>query len=135
MKLKKGISLLLVIVMALSVMSFALPVLAADDTGDIAIVAVDNDGKVLDTSTLKTGDIFVANVELSNISSKKFFSTQFTVYFDPEVLQLVNESGAPVTGGTGAFIETEYLYDKKTDTGAFESAGFTVDPAKGLAAL
>ena len=114
MKLKKGISLLLVIVMALSVMSFALPVLAADDTADIAIVAVDSEGNAVDTSTLKVGDTFVANVELSNISSKKFYSTQAVVYFDPTVLQVVNASGSAVAAGSAApaFISGEYMYDE-----------------------
>lgn len=132
MKLKKGISLLLVIVMALSVMSFALPVLAADDTADIAIVAVDSEGNAIDTSTLKVGDTFVANVELSNISSKKFYSSQVTVYFDPTVLQVVNSAGTAVTSGTGAFVTGPYMYDEDAGTGTFDRVGSSIDPTKGL---
>lgn len=134
MKLKKGISLLLVIVMALSVMSFALPVLAADDTADIAIVAVDSEGNAVDTSTLKVGDTFVANVELSNISSKKFYSTQAVVYFDPTVLQVVNASGSAVAAGSAApaFISGEYMYDEDTGTGVFARLNSSLDPTNGL---
>lgn len=134
MKLKKGISLLLVIVMALSVMSFALPVLAADDTADIAIVAVDSEGNAVDTSTLKVGDTFVANVELSNISSKKFYSTQAVVYFDPTVLQDVNASGSAVAAGSAApaFISGEYMYDEDTGTGVFARLNSSLDPTNGL---
>ena len=134
MKLKKGISLLLVIVMALSVMSFALPVLAADDTADIANVAVDSEGNAVDTSTLKVGDTFVANVELSNISSKKFYSTQAVVYFDPTVLQVVNASGSAVAAGSAApaFISGEYMYDEDTGTGVFARLNSSLDPTNGL---
>ena len=134
MKLKKGISLLLVIVMALSVMSFALPVLAADDTADIAIVAVDSEGNAIDTSTLKAGDTFVANVELSNISSKKFYSTQVVVYYDTSVLQVVNSNGDAVSSGAGvaAFKASPYMYDEMTEKGALSRLQSNVDPAKGL---
>ena len=134
MKLKKGISLLLVIVMALSVMSFALPVLAADDTADIAIVAVDSEGNADDTSTLKVGDTFVANVELSNISYKKFYSTQAVVYFDPTVLQVVNASGSAVAAGSAApaIISGEYMYDEDTGTGVFARLNSSLDPTNGL---
>lgn len=134
MKLKKGISLLLVIVMALSVMSFALPVLAADDTADIAIVAVDSEGNAIDTSTLKAGDTFVANVELSNIASNKFVSAQAAIYYDPAVLQVVNEAGSPVAAGSGAaaFVTGPYMYNESTDSGAFVRIGSSVDPSTGV---
>lgn len=140
MKLKKGISLLLVIVMALSVMSFALPVFAAaDDTADLWIQVTDNTGKPLDSSTLKVNDTFQARVNLSNISSKKFYSAQIAVYYDPTVLKVVNSSGADISGTTTlpGFVNRDDLYvvneTDGTSTGTFQRFNFSLDQAKGLA--
>ena len=74
MKLKKSISLLLVLAIAL--MSFAFTVAAAD-TANLSLVADK------DTTTLNAGDTFTLAVKLENIAAKEFRSAQVALYFDP----------------------------------------------------
>lgn len=125
MKLKKGISLLLVLTMALSFMSFAFTASAEDDTADIAIVADK------DTSALKAGDTFVANVKLSNIAAKQLFGVQIKFGFDPTVLQVVDSSGAETTNVAQAFVPCLDIYDAVKGTGYFTYDLSAIDNTEG----
>ncbi len=110
MKLKKGISLLLVL--ALSLMSFAFTVSADGDTVNVAVVA---DG---DTSALEAGDTFVANIELTDIAANQLYSAQLNISYDPEVLQIVNEEGEATTTVADALIPCADIY--KDGAGYFD---------------
>lgn len=125
MKLKKGISLLLVLTMALSFMSFAFTVAAASDTANITIVADQ------DTAGLKAGDTFVANVKLSSISAKQLRGVQIAVKFDPTVLQIVDNKGAAATTAAKGTISCADMYDADEGTGFFAVLPSTVNNTEG----
>ncbi len=129
MKLKKSISLLLVLAIAL--MSFAFTVAAAD-TANLSLVADK------DTTTLNAGDTFTLAVKLENIAAKEFRSAQVALYFDPEVLEVVDGKGAAVSGSVwaqikGAFIENEAaMYNEDEGTGYAKRVKPEIDNEKGL---
>ena len=125
MKLKKGISLLLILTMTLSFMSFAFTVAAAADTANIEIVADK------DTAGLTVGDTFIANVNLTDISAKKLMGIQFTLKFDPTVLQVVDSKGAtPKVIGQGT-VPCKDIYSEATGEGFFSVLPSTIDNTAG----
>lgn len=118
MKLKKGISLLLVL--ALSLMSFAFVVSADADTANLSLVADK------DTTTLKAGDTFNLAIKLDDIAAKEFRSAQVAVYFNPEVLEVAS------TKAKDALIENDYFYDEDEEEGYGARVSFSADNSKGL---
>ena len=125
MKLKKGISLLLVLTMALSFMSFAFTVAAVDDTANIEIVADK------DTAELTVGDTFVANVQLSEIVAKQLRGVQVAVEFDPTVLQVVDSAGEATTNVSRGTIPCDDMYDEDEETGFFDRLPCEIDNTEG----
>ncbi|MBE7041948.1 MAG: hypothetical protein E7399_00435 [Ruminococcaceae bacterium] len=118
MKLKKGISLLLVL--ALSLMSFAFVVSADADTAKLTLVADK------DTTTLKAGDTFNLAIKLEDIAAKEFRSAQVAVYFNPEVLEVAS------TKAKDALIECDNFYDEDEEEGYGSRVSFSADNTKGL---
>ncbi len=121
MKLKKGISLLLVL--ALSLMSFAFTVAADADTVNVAIVAD------VDTSALEADNTFVANIELTDIAANQLYAAQLNISYDPEVLQIVNEAGEATTTVADALVPCADIY--KDGTGYFDYSLTTIDNVEG----
>ncbi len=121
MKLKKIISLLLVL--ALSLMSFTFIVAADDDTVNVAIVPSES------TSEMTEGSVFVANVELTDIAAKQLYAAQVTFNFDPEVLQVVSENGEATETVADAVIPGADVYSN--GSGYFMYDLTTIDNEEG----
>lgn len=125
MKLKKGISLLLVL--ALSLMSFAFTVSAdGADTANLSLVAS------TDTTALEAGDTFTVAVNLDSIAANEFRSAQVAIYFNPDVLEVVDKSGVATTKAKDAFIESDNFYDEDEEEGYGSRVSASIDNVEGL---
>ena len=77
------------------------------------------------------GDIFEVSLKLKNV---KFNALQVTIYFDSDIVQVVDKNGVSTekfNEGTVITIQDDY-YDVNTKEGIFAQVGASVDVSKGL---
>ncbi len=118
MKIKKIVSLMLVLAMVVSV--FSTLTVAAAGTANLGFTIYEADGTTEVNGNLEVGKIYYASIALSDISAKKVKTAQITANYNTDVIDLVNENGEVATD-YDVVIERTDIYDPKYNkTGVFE---------------
>ena len=82
----------------------------------------------LSSENIKVGDVFTADIKFTNL--EKYLSSQIAIYFDPNVVKVVDESGNPVDIIYDGISERSDMYSK--GKGIFAETGSDVDNENGL---
>ena len=82
----------------------------------------------LSSENIKVGDVFTADIKFTNL--EKYLSSQIAIYFDPNIVKVVDESGNPVDIIYDGISERSDMYSK--GKGIFAETGSDVDNENGL---